>query len=120
MALLAQWDAEGNLVPVLAAEVPSCVNNGGLAADGRSVLWRLKKGVAWHDGTPSPPMTCSSTGSNAIDTAAATVTIGNYRGRSGRAHGAGGLRQALALLAGPVLQAPRSWRYLFAAWHGRR
>ena len=48
---LASWDAEGNLMPVLAAEVPSR-ENGGLSADGRSVTWKLKRGVTWHDGQP--------------------------------------------------------------------
>jgi peptide/nickel transport system substrate-binding protein len=48
---LAAWDADGNLVPVLATEIPS-VANGGLAADGRSVVWKLKRGVTWHDGQP--------------------------------------------------------------------
>ena len=48
---LAGWDGDGNLVPQLAAEIPSR-QNGGLAADGRSVIWMLKRGVMWHDGTP--------------------------------------------------------------------
>jgi peptide/nickel transport system substrate-binding protein len=48
---LAGWDAEGNLMPVLAAEVPT-LQNGGLAADGKSVTWKLKRGVTWHDGQP--------------------------------------------------------------------
>jgi peptide/nickel transport system substrate-binding protein len=48
---LAGWDREGNLVPILAAEIPS-KENGGLAEDGLSVLWKLKQGVKWHDGTP--------------------------------------------------------------------
>jgi peptide/nickel transport system substrate-binding protein len=48
---LAQWDPSGNLIPVLAAEVPS-VQNGGLAKDGTSVTWKLKKDVQWHDGRP--------------------------------------------------------------------
>ena len=26
--------------------------NGGIAADGRSVTWKLKRGVTWHDGAP--------------------------------------------------------------------
>src|SRR5271169_1637969 len=34
---LAGWDPDGNLVPVLAAEVPS-IENGGLAKDGLSVI----------------------------------------------------------------------------------
>ena len=48
---LVAYDPDGNLVPVLAAEVPS-VANGGLAKDGTNVTWRLKKNVAWHDGKP--------------------------------------------------------------------
>src|SRR5438034_11841038 len=48
---LAVWDPEGNLVPVLAAEVPS-LQNGAVARDGRSVTWKLKKNVQWHDGKP--------------------------------------------------------------------
>jgi peptide/nickel transport system substrate-binding protein len=48
---LAGWDSEGNLVPVLAAEIPS-KENGGLTEDGLSVIWKLKQGVKWHDGAP--------------------------------------------------------------------
>src|SRR6266849_9166277 len=48
---LASWDPDGNLVPILAAEIPS-VQNGGVAKDGKSVTWHLKKNVAWHDGKP--------------------------------------------------------------------
>ena len=48
---LASWDPNGNLVPVLAAEIPD-IENGGVAADGMSVTWKLKTGVQWHDGQP--------------------------------------------------------------------
>ena len=48
---LAAWDPAGELRPVLAAEIPSR-ENGGLAPDGRSVTWKLKRGVQWHDGQP--------------------------------------------------------------------
>jgi peptide/nickel transport system substrate-binding protein len=44
-------DAAGNFSPVLAAEVPTR-QNGGLAADGRSVTYKLKQGVKWADGRP--------------------------------------------------------------------
>src|SRR5581483_10988938 len=48
---LAGWDGDGNLVPVLAAEIPS-QDNDGLKEDGLSVVWKLKQGVKWHDGKP--------------------------------------------------------------------
>lgn len=48
---LANWDADGNLIPVLAAEIPT-IQNGGIAADGTSVTWKLKRGVTFHDGKP--------------------------------------------------------------------
>ena len=48
---LAGWDTEGNLIPALAAEIPTR-QNGGLSADGRSVTWKLKRNVTWHDGKP--------------------------------------------------------------------
>jgi peptide/nickel transport system substrate-binding protein len=48
---LASFDVNGELVPFLAAEIPSR-ENGGLAEDGTSVTWKLKEGVQWADGTP--------------------------------------------------------------------
>jgi peptide/nickel transport system substrate-binding protein len=46
---LASYDKDGNLIPFLAAEIPS-LENGGVAADARSVTWKLKQGVQWSDG----------------------------------------------------------------------
>jgi peptide/nickel transport system substrate-binding protein len=48
---LATFDANGKLVPFLAAEIPSR-ENGEVAADGKSVIWKLKRGVKWSDGQP--------------------------------------------------------------------
>jgi len=44
-------DAAGVFTPILAAAVPSRTN-GGLSPDGRSVTYRLKRGVRWADGQP--------------------------------------------------------------------
>jgi peptide/nickel transport system substrate-binding protein len=46
---LASADADGVLMPILAAEIPS-LENGGVAPDGRSVTWKLRQGVIWADG----------------------------------------------------------------------
>jgi peptide/nickel transport system substrate-binding protein len=75
---LAVWDNDGNLVPILAAEIPSR-DNGGLPADGKSVLWKLKKGVTWHDGQPFTADDCVFTADYARDPATAAVTIGAYK-----------------------------------------
>jgi len=48
---LANFDKSGNMVPLLAAEIPS-IDNGDLASDGTSVTWKLKQNVKWADGEP--------------------------------------------------------------------
>jgi peptide/nickel transport system substrate-binding protein len=48
---LASYDPEGNLVPKLAAEIPT-VENGGISEDLLSITWKLKEGLLWSDGTP--------------------------------------------------------------------
>ena len=47
-------DEQMNVVPLLAAEVPT-LDNGGVrmrADGGMDVTWKLRPGVKWHDGTP--------------------------------------------------------------------
>jgi peptide/nickel transport system substrate-binding protein len=75
---LASWDADGHLNPILAAEIPS-VQNGGLAADGKSVTWKLKPGVKWHDGKPLTADDFVFTWEYATDPTTAAVTIAVYR-----------------------------------------
>jgi peptide/nickel transport system substrate-binding protein len=75
---LASWDPDGNLVPVLAAEIPS-VQNGGVGKDGKSVTWKLKKGVQWHDGKPFTADDVVFNWEYAADPATAAVTIGTYK-----------------------------------------
>jgi peptide/nickel transport system substrate-binding protein len=75
---LAAWDPDGNLIPVLAAEIPD-IENGGIAADGMSVTWKLKKGVEWHDGRPFTADDVVFNCEFASDPATAATTIGIYR-----------------------------------------
>jgi len=76
---LASFDAEGNVVPILAAETPS-LQNGGLAKDGTWVVWRLKRGVTWHDGRPFTADDVVFNWEYAADPATAATTIGSYEG----------------------------------------
>ena len=75
---LAGWDADGNLVAALAAEIPSR-ENGGLAADGKSVTWKLKQGVKWHDGKPFTADDVVFNWEFSSDPETATVTSGSYK-----------------------------------------
>jgi len=75
---LAGWDREGNLVPILAAEIPS-KDNGGLAEDGLSVIWKLKQGVKWHDGKPFTADDVVFNWDYARTPETAAVSIGSYK-----------------------------------------
>ncbi|HEV8439939.1 MAG TPA: peptide ABC transporter substrate-binding protein [Methylomirabilota bacterium] len=75
---LAAYDPDGNLAPVLAAEIPS-VDNGGLAKDGTWVVWNLKKGVTWHDGKPFTADDVLFNWQYSADPASATTSVGLYR-----------------------------------------
>jgi peptide/nickel transport system substrate-binding protein len=75
---LASYDPDGNVIPVLAAEAPS-LQNGGVAKDGMSVTWKLKKNVVWHDGKPFTADDVVFNWEYVMDPATAAVTIGPYR-----------------------------------------
>jgi peptide/nickel transport system substrate-binding protein len=75
---LASWGPDGDLVPVLAAEVPS-IANGGLDKNGMWVTWKLKQGVKWHDGQPFTADDCVFNWQYAADPTTAATTIGSYQ-----------------------------------------
>jgi peptide/nickel transport system substrate-binding protein len=75
---LANWDGDGNLKPVLAASIPGR-EDGSLAADGKSVTWRLKQGVTWHDGKPFTADDVVFNWEYAKNPATATTTNGSYK-----------------------------------------
>jgi peptide/nickel transport system substrate-binding protein len=75
---LAAWDGDGNLRPILAEVIPDR-EDGTVAADGKSVIWKLKKGVSWHDGKPFTADDCVFTWEYARDPATAAVTSGSYK-----------------------------------------
>jgi peptide/nickel transport system substrate-binding protein len=75
---LAGYDPDGNLIPALAADIPT-LQNGGLDRGGMSVTWNLKKGVQWHDGKPFTADDVVFNWEFAADPASATTTIGATR-----------------------------------------
>jgi len=75
---LAAYDPDGNLAPILAERIPT-VENGDLSKDGTSVVWQIKKGVAWHDGKPLTADDIVFNWEYAADPATATVNIASYR-----------------------------------------
>jgi CheY-like chemotaxis protein len=103
---LARWDEEGVLEPILAAEIPSR-ENGGVAADGRSVVWKLKRGVTWHDGAPFTADDFVFNWQFATDPGTAATTLGAFSDmkveRVDSHTGAPRLRPADAVLAAQLL-----------------
>jgi peptide/nickel transport system substrate-binding protein len=51
---LTTTDEQMNVIPVLAAEVPTLENGGVRLRDdgGMDVIWKLRPNISWHDGTP--------------------------------------------------------------------
>jgi peptide/nickel transport system substrate-binding protein len=74
---LANFDKNDRLVPWLAAEIPTQAN-GGLAADGKSVTWKLKQGVKWSDGTPFTAKDVVFTWRYVSTKETGATTLGNY------------------------------------------
>jgi peptide/nickel transport system substrate-binding protein len=75
---LISFDPEGNYIPVLAAEVPT-LQNGGIARDGLSVTWKIKRNVQWHDGKPLTADDFVFTWEYSADPATTAITAGTYK-----------------------------------------
>jgi len=75
---MAAWDRDGNLVPVLASELPD-LEKDTLSQDGKTVTWKLKPGVKWHDGQALTADDLIFTWQYVTDPATAAVSIGTYK-----------------------------------------
>lgn len=63
---LARYDQDGNLVPYLAAEIPT-VDNGGVSEDLTSITWKLRDDVKWSDGSDFTSADVVFTGNYCMD-----------------------------------------------------
>ncbi len=55
---LVKFDDSGTLIPDLATEVPT-TKNGGISADGKTIVYHIRKGVRFADGTPLTAADCA-------------------------------------------------------------
>lgn len=65
---LAHYDENGNMVPMLAREIPT-VENGGVAPDLGSITWNLRDDIKWSDGTAFTAHDVAFTGGYCLDEA---------------------------------------------------
>jgi peptide/nickel transport system substrate-binding protein len=73
---IVEADKDGNLIPVLAAEIPSLGK--GVAEDGTSVTYKLRENVKWHDGQPFTADDVKFTYEWVSNPDTAATTSGNY------------------------------------------
>lgn len=74
---LLDFDPAGEMVPILAAEVPS-LENGQVSPDGLSVTYSLKPDVVWSDGTPFTAEDVRFTWEYVTDPATPATTVNTY------------------------------------------
>lgn len=76
---LASFTPQGGLAPRLAAEIPSR-ENGGIAADLRSVTWKLKPGIRWADGSPLTAEDVAFTAAYCMDPSGGCAQLAKFEG----------------------------------------
>ncbi len=74
---LAKYDENGGMVAALAEEIPT-VENGGVAADLKSITWKLKKGVVWSDGSPFTAADVVFSGEYCMDPSGGCNSLANF------------------------------------------
>ena len=65
-------------MPVLASELPD-LEKDTLSRDGKTVTWKLKPNIKWHDGAPLTADDLIFTWQYVTDPATAAVSIGSYK-----------------------------------------
>ena len=74
---LARYNPDGVLTPYLATEIPT-VANGGVAADLKSITWKLKPGLKWSDGSPVTSADVVFTGQYCMDPAGGCAQLSHF------------------------------------------
>jgi peptide/nickel transport system substrate-binding protein len=74
---LGTWDANKNLVPELATDIPTAAN-GGISTDGLTITWHLKPCLFWSDGQPLTSADVKFTWQVLVDKGNAVYTRAGY------------------------------------------
>ncbi len=76
---LARYNPKGEMVPYLAAEIPT-VANGGVAKDLKSITWKLKPGLKWSDGSPVTSKDVVFTAKYCMDPSGGCAQLSHFEG----------------------------------------
>ncbi len=79
---LARYDENGDMVPWLAAEIPT-LDNGGVAQDLMSITWTLRDDVVWSDGTPFTAEDVAFTAAYCMDPTGGCSSAAAFQGVAG-------------------------------------
>lgn len=55
---LVKYDDRGRLIPDVATEVPT-TRNGGISTDGKTIIYHIRRGIRFADGTPLTAADCA-------------------------------------------------------------
>ena len=79
---LARYDENGDMVPWLAADIPT-LDNGGVAQDLMSITWTLRDDVVWSDGTPFTAEDVAFTAAYCMDPTGGCSSAAAFQGVTG-------------------------------------
>ena len=79
---LARYDENGDMVPWLAAGIPT-LDNGGVAQDLMSITWTLRADVVWSDGTPFTAEDVAFTAAYCLDPNGGCSSAAAFQGVAG-------------------------------------
>ncbi|MDD9987232.1 MAG: peptide ABC transporter substrate-binding protein [Spirochaetaceae bacterium] len=79
---LARYDENGDMVPWLAADIPT-LDNGGVAQDLISITWTLRDDVVWSDGTPFTAEDVAFTAAYCMDPTGGCSSAAAFQGVAG-------------------------------------
>ncbi len=79
---LARYDENGDMVPWLAADIPT-LDNGGVAQDLMSITWTLRDDVVWSDGTPFTAEDVAFTAAYCMDPTGGCSSAAAFQGVAG-------------------------------------